>query len=88
MNATYAAVVGQEPSVTREVPVPAGVGVTRQTRKRHMLGKGRIVPDNAEMVAWLDASTPGWYSVVKNDQGRTLVFATTAHAALFKLFWT
>lgn len=93
MNATFDAITEQEPRETREVPVPAGVGVTRQVRKRHNLGKGRIVPDNEDMLAWLDASTPGWYATLKGNRGlakhhRVLVFTTSAHAALFKLFWS
>lgn len=94
MNATYAAVVGQEPRETREVPVPAGVSVTREPRRRGRFtsGGGRVVPNNPEMVEWLDHSTPGWYSAMKssmpNRPSRVLIFSSTADAALFKLFWT
>lgn len=82
MNPTFEAVVGWEPRYKREAFIPAGVGVTRDPKAR-----GRVIPDNPEMVAWLDESTPGWYSALKNNK-RILLFQTSAHAALFKLFWS
>lgn len=90
MNATFEAVVGNEPRDTREVYLPAGVSITRETRTKR---RGRTVPNNAEMVAWLDASTPGWYTALKGEQvgkvpRRIIIFATSKDAALFKLFWS
>lgn len=89
MNATYEAVVGDEPRNQREVLLPAGVGITRENRGPRR--RGRVVPNNTDMVTWLDTSTPGWYSAIKGgrrDARRVIIFASSQQAALFKLFWT
>ena len=95
MNPTYEAVVGLEPRDQREVYLPAGVGFTRESGRhgvRHRKG-GRAVPNNKEMLDWLDTSTPGWYTAMKTEERgkmprRIIIFETSQHAALFKLFWT
>ena len=91
MNATFETVAGWEPRDQREVYLPAGVGFTRQ--KPRGRSRGRAVPNNEEMVEWLDASTPGWTTAMKTEKvgkmpRRIIQFETSQQAALFKLFWT
>lgn len=95
MNATFDDLVGSEARTLRTVKFPAGVGATREPRRRsgRLRGAGRVIPNNPEMVEWLDASTPGWYSAMYGETlgskpSRAIVFSTMAHASLFKLFWT
>lgn len=92
MTTTFEAVVGLEPRTAREVALPAGVFVVPEKRIK---GR-RTVPDNPEMVEWLDHSTPGWVCVLNrvavtkttSRYQRVIIFETSDHAALFKVFWT
>lgn len=88
----------------RTLDLPEGVGTVPEhvrTRRRgnKFRVRTRIVPDNADLVTWLDNSTPGWACVLIGDDQddldangwptpiRKLQFMSDRQAALYKLFW-